>query len=293
MYSKYVTLNVNVTDQLGRVVDGAEVLVAAQHSDSEPLVVAYLGFTDMDGTVSIDLKNGRDYWALVKSPAGLWPGPEDNKVTQVLTKSLSNIPGEILEVDVQLEGELPAPPWDFEVKGESVPEGLALRIASSTYVHALEANNRVFERRFDEFYDGGKLEAFVLDEANFWLLQTGQPFEVLAHWPEAETLDEAVDVEAPAEGEALYVVASNRARYGHSHFLDIGVTHEGGPPPDPPPTETPPAVLAAGGGCLCGVPGGDRRGTGSAALILLCAGLGLRRRWAKSGGRTSSQQPTL
>jgi hypothetical protein len=266
-------------------VDGAAVLVASEgRQDPANLYVALLEWTDLNGELSIDLGTARNYYVRVKSPAGLWPGPEDNKVDQVLTASQCVTPGEAFELDVQLDGPSPVIPWDVDVKEQSEPEGLALRIEANTYQHALEGDNTLYERRFTELYEGGDLELLLVDEENYGLLVAALPFEALGHWPEVEALDALVAVDPPAEGQALYVVASNRARFGHSYFANIAVSHQG---ETTPPAAGAPASPDASGGCQCGVPNTEGRPGAAALLMMLGACLCLRRRRALTQGRAA------
>ncbi|MBW2456972.1 MAG: carboxypeptidase regulatory-like domain-containing protein [Deltaproteobacteria bacterium] len=276
MYTKHVTLTVKVTDAAGDPVDGASVLVAspARHDPSK-LVVALLEWTDLDGRLSFDLGTAREYYLRVKSPAGLWPGPEDNKVEQVLTKSQCVTPGDAFELDVQLDGPPPAAPWDVTVREDAAPEGLALRVDADVFHHALEGDNTLYERRFNEWYEDGELDLMVLDEENYGLLLAALPFEALARYPAATSVDELVDVDPPAEGQGLYVVASNRDRLGHSAFADIVVSHEGEPAPS---SSGSPAMPDATGGCQCGILGRGRTSGGWEAATLALLGLGWRRR---------------
>ena len=243
MYNDSVTVHVNVTDEQGRPVDGALVYTASDDHGSDPdtLVYATLGWSDMLGQLSIDLGDSRNYYLGVTSDAGFWPGPEPNYVDQILTVSQSSTPGEEFQVDVVLDNGEPAAEWSFELAEAPTGEDMVrVRIEGETIMHSLDATNILYGMRFNEYFAGGYVDVVVVDETNFELLEQGEAFTALEYWDEVDVLSTTIDVPLDVDG-ALYVVASNQGRYGHSAFVSLSVSQE--VTEEPPPDDE--------GGCQC------------------------------------------
>ncbi|MBN1334545.1 MAG: hypothetical protein JXB39_01135 [Deltaproteobacteria bacterium] len=248
------TLEFDVTDALGRPVDGAEVVLATWGRYSpDTLLVGFLGWTDLDGHLSADVQIGHDWYGMVVAPAGVWPGPDAQTVALVVSDDQCDQDGEVFTEDVELDDTIPVEPWAFEVRaGEG---GIPVRVSLACFLHALEADNWIYGRRFTEFYDGGEVDVVLLDEENYALLTEGHPFVALEQWAGVETLEETLSL-APGYG-AVHLVVSNLGRYAHSAFVDLDLTA------DLPEPET--------GGCGCGAAGSGRAGAawiGLAALVL-------------------------
>lgn len=264
MYTPVVTLDVTVTDSRGRPVDGASVVVAsdAHNTDPDTLIYAAQAWTDKEGKVSIDLGAGRNYYAALSSPAGLWPGPDPGQVTQVLEKEQDQPPGEVYPIDVQLEDDVPGP-WEVEpaqpVDGETVP----VRVRLDAYQSALEASNTIYNLTFREFDEQGTAELVLVDAANFQLLEGGQPFEALARFEAADLVDETIDVPRPVDGGSLYLVASNAARYGHALFAEVDA--------EVLATDQPPTKGGSDESCGCATAGARDGAAGSLLELLLGA----------------------
>jgi hypothetical protein len=267
LYTPVVTLEVVVTDMHGRPVDGASVVVASDAAGTDPdtLVYAMQAWTDLEGLTSIELGAGRNYYLGVASPAGFWPGPEENIVTQVLTAQECAEPGQVFPIDVELDGQGPLPPWEVEVVPPAAGDTVPLTISSAVTEHSLEAWNKLYDLNFSEFGDGGQVDLVLVDEANLALLEAGAPFEALGSWPAASGVEEIVDVDRPAAGASLYLVASNATRYGHSAFAEIEV--------ELPPAEqqAPPADGGSDESCGCYAVGA--RASGSSAVLWLASTL--------------------
>jgi hypothetical protein len=266
LYTPVVTLELTVTDAHGRPVDGASVVVASDDHNTDPdvLVYAVQAWTDLAGKVSIDLGAGRNYYAGVASTAGFWPGPDSSHVTQVLEKEQDQPPGEIYPIEVQLEGEVDGP-WTAEPASPASDETVPVTVELDAYLLTLEGRNAIYNLRFREVVEGAKADLFVVDEQNFQLLESGEPFEALAIYEAADLVDETIDVPKQADGGSLYVVASNADRYGHALYAEV---HAETPLAEEPPTEP-----SAGDdeSCGCSAVGRNANLAGSLLSMMLAA----------------------
>ncbi len=271
MFTETVPVSVHVVDAGGRPVDGAVVFTASDDHGSDPdtLVYATMGWTDGDGHIAIDLGAGRNYYLGVESPAGVWPGPEPNYVSRILTSSQCDEPGEEFTLDVELVSDEVVHVPGVEVVAPSPGDDpLALQVTLDAFLDGLEADNLLYGMRFVDYTAPGSVDLLLLDEAGMAALEAGEDVTALARWTGVAAVDEVLDLPTVREGEAYYLVASNAGRSGTSAFVAMDLALAGGSAGEP----------ASTGGCRCAASPPRGHGLLVVAVVGVLVGLVRRRR---------------
>lgn len=234
-YSETWTLTLDVTDQAGRALDGALVLVAseayyADEGGEYPLTIGYYGHTDLDGRFVAELGDAQNFYVRVISSLGTYP-PEDNKVAKVASTD-ETTPGFSVGLDAALD----------EVAGASLPDlpdslplvlpgDQWLRLDVASFGKYLVGTNPLSGDTFNERLGSGTLDVYVLDDEGLIAWLSGQPAQAL--WGASGIDGDGVVLcgPAPVHGEAhLVFVAPEHLEVGTAFRATL--TQTGQPPVD-------------------------------------------------------------
>lgn len=131
--------------------------------------------TDIDGRAALTVGEHNPYGYSIHSAIGDTPEPGR---LQVATDEI--MPYETVPVTATIPGTMPAPPQasQTDLTGGDAPEAkLELRFDVESY---RVAGDGQLEGSFSWNGEGGRIDAYLLDEANYSSFLAGEPFEALA-----------------------------------------------------------------------------------------------------------------
>jgi hypothetical protein len=267
-YSRHATVVVRVTDDAGRPVDGALVVISTNgfYNPGE-YAPATWSFTDLAGVAAITVGEDNNYWYRVRSDVGHFPVPAegdfdpfdlDDRANQPLARAGDVVADAVLEEDVQLEGHIDAP-MPTEVAPPEVQDAGGVRVTVNvTASRALMAGRSPYQLwSFVRESQPGSVDIFVVDQANLGALREGSDFEALMVVEDAAEGEHAIDLPA---GNDYSVVVSNARRLTTTQAVDVQValdplTPSGDAGPDAGDDASPDGgdagLDAGGGGCDC------------------------------------------
>ncbi|MGA1848488.1 MAG: Ig-like domain-containing protein, partial [Thermoplasmatota archaeon] len=164
-YSEGVcTIKGNVQDQLGRPVEGADVLLATENFyDPSYLTITHWAGTDPDGNYITTAGDERNYWAQADG-GNLGKDPGGSTVKQIVTGSAD---GGVYTGNFKLPGSSNY----LRVEDTPVPSDQDARYlmkvdlnVTSSLVHG---QNLYTGERYDRFHDYGYIDFFLADSSNF------------------------------------------------------------------------------------------------------------------------------
>jgi hypothetical protein len=198
-YSEHVTLVVEVQDQYGEPVDGAQVLVATEgYYDPEELWICTWGFTDRDGLVEITVGEENEYLLQTTSSLGVLPAP--STVSQWLTAEQTAEPDQVFETTVVYESAaLPVPPQPDVEPPQAGVDAPLLAVDVLAHREVLSGQSPSSNARtFTEAVTPGLVDVYVVDAANYAALTEGAPFQAIAAKEQVD--DAGIYLSVPADG---------------------------------------------------------------------------------------------
>jgi len=281
-YTRYATIVIRVTDDAGRPVDGALVVVNT-NSFYNPIETTAAGwtFTDHTGTASINVGEDNNYWYRVRSTVGHYPlaaegDPDpfdlDDRANQPVARASDVVPGAVIEEDVQLLGSIEAPvPDSVDPPGVQGAEGVRVVVDLEAGRAVMMGRSPYQLWRFNRVMEQGSIDLFVVDEDNLDAMRSGEAFDAYLIVEDADSGE--YEIELPS-GDDHYVVVSNARRLATTQEVGVEVVlhslpdegGDGGPDggPDSGPDGGPDGDVDGGGddgGCDCTVAG--RQGSSS------------------------------
>ena len=210
IYSDFVTLEMEVTDNEGSPLDGATVVVATEaYYDDTALTLAGVTYTGADGVATITVGDQRNYWYWVWSDAagGLdSDGDGDPNTLNVTTwaTSIQTAAGETISKSLELDGEVTLPRL-AEVRGD----GQAIATASGTVVASWLSPQGYYTggRMLKATSEGNPIRWYLVDAQNYQALSEGNAFYALAAAEEGRDM-ELADLNVP-EDELVWLVGVN------------------------------------------------------------------------------------
>jgi len=210
------TLEFEVTDADGAPVDGAVITIyGTWEVYGYPEAWAWAGeiTTGLDGRASALVGEYNPYGYSISSPLG--DNPEGNYLYVGVEQTL---PYETYAIADDVPGVMPPLPDVTEVASADTAE-LSLDFTFDVESHRVAADG-AYEGSFSIAEEGGRLDAFVVDAANYALFLDDEPFE--AAYAETEITAGAAIVQLPlAEGWVL--VLSNRTSLATTMIGDLAV----------------------------------------------------------------------
>lgn len=210
IYSDFVTLEMEVTDEDGDPIDGATVIVATEaFYDDSQLTLAGATYTGLDGVATITVGDQRNYWYWVWSDAdgGLdSDGDGDPSTLSVTTwaTTTQTAAGATLDEEIELGGDLPLPRL-AEVRGD----GPAVAVGSATISGAWLSPQGYYTggHMLVDVPEGAPLRWYLVDAENYDALAAGNAFYALAAAEDARDLALS-DTQVPHD-ELIWLVGVN------------------------------------------------------------------------------------
>ncbi len=197
------TLEFEVTDTDGVPVDGAVItLYGTWEVYGYPEYWAWAGeiTTDIDGLASVLVGEYNPYGYAITSPIGDEPGGNYLNIGVEQT-----LPYEVYAIPDSVPGEMPALAAVTEIDPLDETE---LTLAYSFEVASYRtAGDGAYEGSFLVHHEGGRLDAFVVDPANYARFVDEEPFEAVA--AEFAATDGGADLDLPV-GDGWVLILSNR-----------------------------------------------------------------------------------
>ncbi len=218
-YSRYVTLEVRVTDAEGTPVDGALVLIASEgFYDPDGLYIVGWAYTDGDGWARVNMGEGNNYYVNVScSQFGEIPAP--STVMRVARESQA-LPGEVFTIELAYDGDA-YPLGLIEVPAASPgsyqdpPEGQIVELAIQLDVprelmhgESLYIEDRIYTEPADG--RGGRVDLYLVDRENYERFTAGDDFEAAAIHEGIDSLSRSFILPDPMVD--WYVIVSNSWR---------------------------------------------------------------------------------
>jgi hypothetical protein len=223
-YGTAAYLDFTVTDEAGNPVDGAVVSVWGTWAVyGYPDYPAYAGevVTDLDGHAVATVGEANPYYYAVKSDIG-WEPPQ-GYLTDIVAWTE---PGETYTYEVAIDAAMPPSPEATEVDltdGAEAEAILSWRFEVQSQHTA--ANGGYMDLEYDYLPGsfsregaGGRLDAFVVDDANYLAFTAGEPFEALA--VAADAASGQADLPLPRD-RAWTLVLSNRDAIATTVVADL------------------------------------------------------------------------
>ena len=210
------TLEFEVTDADGAPVDGALVTIyGTWEVYGYPESWAWAGevTTGLDGRASAPVGEYNPYGYAITSPIGDSPG--GNYLTIGVDQTL---PYETYTIVDDVPGTMPSQADVSEATQSEVAE-LALEYTFEVEGHRVAADG-AYEGSFSIAQDGGRLDAFVLDAANYALFLDDQPFEAVV--ADTAVAAGATTVQLPL-GDGWLLVLSSRTALATTMIGDLAV----------------------------------------------------------------------
>ena len=229
------TLEFDITDVDGNPVDGALITIyGTWEVYGYPNYWTWAGeiTTDLDGHASVLVGEYNPYGYSITSPIGDEPG--GNYLNIGVDQTL---PYEVYPIADSVPGTMPLQADATAVDPADDPD-VTLEASFSVTSHRIEGDG-AYTGTFLIHHDGGRLDAFVLDAANYDLFTADEPFEAAA--VEIGVTDSDLAVDLPL-GDGWLLVLSNRATLAATMVgtLSVGATAVGDPwPEDPTPLDLP------------------------------------------------------
>ncbi len=214
IYSDFVTLQMEVTDDGGNPLDGATVVVATEaFYDDTALTLAGVAYTDLDGVATITMGDDRNYWYWVWSDAdgGLdsdGDGDPGTLSVDVWATAAQATTGATLDESVELGGELELPRL-AEVRGDGPAVATAAATVSEAWLSpsGYHTGRDWSPSRMLKQTDGAPLRWYLMDAANYQAFADGGAFYALAAAEDARDL-EVSDLAVPGD-ELVWLVGVN------------------------------------------------------------------------------------
>jgi len=171
-------LEFNVTDRTGDPVDGALVTIYGTwevYGHPESWAVASEVITDLAGFASLPVGEANPYGYAVTSAIGDNPG--EGYLLRAVTRTE---PWETYTTSTAVPGDMPAAPQatEADLSAGAAPE-VALGVTFSVESYRIEGDGQL-AGSFSREHDGGRVDAFLLDEAGYDLFRAGEAFEALS-----------------------------------------------------------------------------------------------------------------
>jgi hypothetical protein len=209
------TINVHVTDANNNPVDGAEVYFYIKDFDYPILWNDFYTLTDNAGNCSVVVGDDRDYYLKIRTAIGDYP-ESSGSYLQVATPTVA---GETYNESVQVSGNMPELSWT-QIDTPAA-EGTHYKMVASLStpeqilfgpVWMDDVNNSKTGKNID----GGWVDVFMTDEANYNYYVNNEPFEAFNIFEDTENLDKTFLV--PQSGNWYWVVSNDRNLNNPQHI---------------------------------------------------------------------------
>ena len=201
-YSGSCNITVNVTDSSEMPVEGAKVEILTENFYQEDMrTVTIWGVTDQNGSITMEVGEGRNYWYRVDGgDLGRYP-PQISGTDEVATDYHE---GEEYLVKVELPKSSPEPRANRKMDSSGEEMRLIIDFIVDSYITT--QGSSYTGGSFDRTGKNGSVDYLLLDENNFNAYRTGLPFTYLEYRNRVGNVSQIIP---RGDEENLYVVFSN------------------------------------------------------------------------------------